>query len=267
MELGNLLTVTYGAHVILGAYDGIGREKNPTKPPDDQSQFVVQYLLNGKIADGRHDESYASEAISAVQMFADKASVIRDKYAQVLELAEKANKGKKPPKKLEEMQEELEQLAAEINDIVNSTEYNRNRLFTNEGTTISISIGNRSTIDVLAKDLSIDVQGLDLTADPDRVLAAVQWKAADSDYYSGYLADQVGRLESSRNLIEFERYNDLGFEPEEFDAELAKQVAAYASIQTSQVLSALFDAQANIEPDRALELLRDRVAPGANGTE
>lgn len=267
MELGNLLTVTYGAHVILGAYNDIGTEKNPTKPPDDQSQFVVQYLLNGKIPDCRHDESYANEAISAIQMFAGKASVIRDKYAQMLELAEKANKGNKSPKKLEEMQEELEQLAAEINDIVNSTEYNGNKLFTKEGTTISISIGNRSTIDVVAKDLSIDVEGLDLTTDPDRVVATVQWKAADSEYYSGYLADQVSRLENSGNLIEFERYNDLGFKPEEFNVELAKQVAAYASIQTSQALSALFDAQANVEPDRALELLRDRIVQGVNGTE
>jgi hypothetical protein len=262
MELGNLLNVTYGAHVILGAYNHVGAEKNPTEQPDDQSQMIVQYLVNGKIVDGRQNASYADEAISTVQMFAGEALVIKDKYAQMLELAEEANKtkGKGSGKELEQMQQELEQLAQEINDIVNSTEYNGNKLFTKEGKTISISIGNRSTIDIVPKDLSIDVEGLDLTTDPDRVLATVQWKAADSNYYSGYLADQVSRLDSAWKLIEFEQYNDLGFKPDEFNVELAKQVAAYASIQTSDALSALFDAQANVEPDRVLELLRDVMA-------
>lgn len=99
-----------------------------------------------------------------------------------------------------------------------------------------------------------------MPGDPDRVLATIQWKASEADYHSGYLADQVSQLEGARKLIEFERYNDLGFKPEEFNVALAKQVAAYASIQTSDALSALFDAQANVEPDRVLELLRDVMA-------
>jgi len=257
MELGNLLKVTFGAQVILGAYSEITTEENPTEPHNDQPELIVQYLLSGRIADDWQNESYANEAISAVQMFANEASVIKDKYARMLELAEKANKGKGSPKKREQMQEEFEQLAEEINNIVDSTEYNRNKLFSDRGTTISISIGNSSSIDVVARDLSIDIEGLDLTTDPERALATIQRKFSESDYYSGYLEDQVGRLQGAIKLIEFERYNDLGIKPEEFNTELAKQVAAYASIKTLEELSALFDAQANVEPDRALELLKD----------
>jgi hypothetical protein len=261
MELGNVLKTTYGANIVLGAYSGIKTETNPAEPRDDESQSIIRYLFSGRIAGDRQHESYANEAISVIQMFASKASVIKDKYARMQELAEKANKGKGKgsPKKLEEMQQEFEQLAGEINNIVNNTEWNGNRLFTDEGTTISISIGNNSTIDVIAKDLSIDVEGLDLTTDPERALATIQWQAAHSDYYSCYLEEQVERLGGAIQLIEFERYNDLGIKPEEFNMELAKQVAAYASIKTFEELSGLFDAQANVGPDRALELLKDKM--------
>jgi len=259
MELGNLLKVTFGAHVILGAYSKIGAEEDSAEPAGDQSQLIVQFLFSGRVDQHWQNESYANEAISAVQMFANEASVIKDKYARMLELAEKANKGKGSPKKREQMQQEFEQLAEEINNIVDSTEYNRNKLFSDRGTTISISIGNRSSIDILAKDLSIDIEGLDLTTDPERALATIQRKFSESDYYSGYFEEQVARLQGAIKLIEFERYNDLGIKPEEFNTELAKQVAAYASIKTSEELSALFNTQANVEPDRALELLKDMI--------
>ena len=259
MELGNLLRATFGAHVVLGAYSRINAQDNPPERRDEEPQAIVQYLLSGRVAQNWQNESYANEAISVVLMFADEVSIIRDKYARMLELAEEANKGNKSSKKLEQMQEELEQLAQDINDIVNSAEYNGNKLFTKEGTTISIYIGNNSSIDVVAKDLSIDAASFDLTTDPDRALAIIQWKASDSDYYSEYLADQVGHLQGAIELIELDRYNDLGMTPEEFNADTAKQVAAYAAIKTSEQLSALFDAQANVDPDRALELLKDKI--------
>lgn len=260
MELGNLLKVTFGAHAIVGAYNKIGAAENLPEPGRDDPELIIQYFFSGRVDQGWQNESYANEAISAVQMFASKASIIRDKYARMLELAEEVNKGKGKgsPKKLDEMQQEFEQLAGEINDIVNRTQYNRNELLSDVGTTISVSIGNNSSIDIVAKDLSIDAEGLDLRTDPGRALATVQRKLSESDYYSDYLDEQVERLQNAIHFIEFERYNDLGIKLEEFNTELAKQVAAYAGVKTSEQLSVLFEAQANVEPDRALELLKDK---------
>lgn len=259
MELGNLLRLTYGANVILGAYTTTNTKKDSPEGLDDESQSVIQYLLHGKMADGLQDASYASEAVSMAQMFADKAAIIKDKFARMQELAEQAAETNGKPKKLEQMQEEFEQLAAEINEIVNSTEYNGNKLFTGKGSTISISIGNNSTIDIFAKDLSIDIEGLDLTTDAEAALIAIQSKVSQSNYYSGYLEDQAEHLQSAIQLIEFEKYNDLGIEADKFNMELAEQIAAYASTKTLEELSALFDIQANIEPDRALQLLQEKI--------
>jgi len=258
MELGNLMKVAYGVHVITGAYTKTNNEPNAAAD-DDAAASVIQYLLHGKISEGQENERYVSEAISMAQKFADAALEINNKLQTMQELAEEAA-GTGSEKK-EKLQEEFEQLAGEINDIVENTEYNGNKLFSSDGKTISISIGNGSSIDVVSKDLSVDIDGLDLTTDAEGALAAIQSSASQSSYYSSYLEDQVSHLKSMAGLIEFEIPNDLGIEADEdlFDMGFAKEVAGYASSQTLEDLSVLFEAQANVEPERALQLLKDRI--------
>lgn len=194
------------------------------------------------------------------QKFADAALEINKKLQTMKKLAEKAVRTGSNKQK-EKLQEEFEQLAGEINDIVSNTEYNGNKLISSDGKTISISIGNGSSIDVVSKDLSVDIEGLDLTTDAEGALAAIQSSASKSSYYSGYLEDQVSHLKSMADLIEFEIPNDMGIEADEdlLDMDFAKEVAGYASSQTLEDLSVLFEAQTNVEPNRALQLLKDRI--------
>jgi flagellin-like hook-associated protein FlgL len=259
MELGNLIKVAYGVHVITGAYNQTNNQPNAASD-DDAAASVIQYLLHGKMSEGQENERYVSEAISMTQRFADATREIREKLQMMEGLAEKAaSTGSKEEK--EELQEEFEQLAGEINDIVENTEYNGNKLLSADGKTVSISIGNGSTIDVVSKDLSIDIDGLDLTTDAEGVLVAIRRSVSESSYYSGYLEEQVSHLESMACLIEFEIPNDMGIEADEdeFDMALAKEVAGYASSQTLEDMSVLFEAQANVEPNSALQLLQDRI--------
>ncbi len=258
MELGNLMKVAYGFHVITGAYTKTNNEPNAASD-NDAAASVIQYLLHGKISEGQENERYVSEAISMAQEFADAALEINDKLQAMKKLAEKAVRTGSNKQK-EKLQEEFEQLAGEINDIVENTEYNGNKLFSSDGKTISISIGNGSSIDIVSKDLSVDIDGLDLTTDAEGALAAIQSSANQSSYYSGYLEDQVSHLKSMAGFVEFAIPNDLGIEAEDlFDMGFAKEVAGYASSQTLEDLSVLFEAQANVEPNRALQLLKDRI--------
>jgi hypothetical protein len=259
MELGNLIKVAYGVHVITGAYNQTNNQPNAASD-DDAAASVIQYLLHGKMSEGQENERYVSEAISMTQRFAGATREIKEKLQMMEGLAEKAaSTGSKKEK--EELQEEFEQLAGEINDIVENTEYNGNKLLSADGKTVSISIGNGSTIDVVSKDLSIDIDGLDLTTDAEGVLVAIRRSVSESSYYSGYLEEQVSHLESMADLIEFEIPNDMGIEADEdeFDMALAKEVAGYASSQTLEDMSVLFEAQANVEPNSALQLLQDRI--------
>lgn len=267
MELGNLINVTYGANVILGAYNSSNANGDSTEPLDDKSVSIIQYLLRGKVSEDSQNESYANEAISMTQGFADTASTIKDKFARMKELAEQAASGEYSAVEVEAMQTEFEQLIEEINDLVTNTAQNNNKLFSSEGTTISISIGNNSTIDIAAMDLSINGEGLDLTTDPEAALAAIQSKVSKSEYYSKYLGDQLDHLEKIAHLIEFEKYNDMGIDAQEFDMEQAKEVAAFAATATLQELLVLYGGQENIDPDKALQLLKDEIIEQAQQSD
>lgn len=259
MELGNLINVTYSANVILGAYNSSNANEDSTETLDDESVAAIRYLLGGKVSENSQNESYANEAISMTQGLADTASTIKDKFARMKELAEQAGSGEYSAVEVEAMQDEFERLAEEINDLVTNTSQNDNKLFSSEGSTISISIGNNSTIDIAAMDLSINGEGLDLTTDPEAALAAIESKVSQSEYYSEYLGDQLGHLEKLTDVIEFEKYNDMGVEVQEFDMELAREVASFAASTTLDELLALYDGQGNVDPDRALQLLEDKI--------
>jgi flagellin len=259
MELGNLTKVAYGMHVITGAYNKTNDQPNAASD-DNAAASVIQYLLHGKMSEGQTNERYANEAISMMQRFAEAVSRIYEQIQKMRELAEKALRTFSK-KKLDKLQEEFNRSANEINDIVEKTEYNGNKLFSADGKTISISIGKAASIDIVSKDLSINIDGLDLTTDTEGALAAIQSIASRSSYYSGYLEELVSHLENMVGLIEFKIQNDMGIEADEdeFDMSLAKEVAGYASSQTLEDVSVVFDAQANVEPIRAVQLLRDWV--------
>lgn len=259
MELGNLINITYSANVILSAYNASNANEDSLEVLDDASVSVIQYLLEGKVSEGRQNESYANEVISMTQGLAETASTIKDKFARMEELAEQAASGEYSADEVGVMQTEFEQLVGEINNLVANTEQNNNKLFSGDGTAISISIGNNSTINIAAMDLSINGEGLDLTTDPEGVLTAIQSKVSQSSHYSDYLGDQLDNLGEMVNYIEFDKYNDMGVDAQEFDMELAEEVAGVAATMTLEELTVLFGAQANVEPEKALQLLKEQI--------
>ena len=259
IELGNLINITYSANVILSAYNASNENEDSSEVLDDSSASVIQYLLEGKVSENRQNESYANEVISMTQGLAETATTIKDKFARMKELAEQAASGEYSAEEVEDMQTELEQLVVEINNLVDNTEQNNNKIFSSDGTDISISIGNNSAIKIFTMDLSVDEEELDLTTDPEGALTAIQNKVSQSSYYSEYLGDQLDNLEKMINFIEFEKYNDMGVEAEQFDTELAEEVAGAAAAATLEELTVLFNAQSNVEPEKALQLLEEII--------
>jgi len=178
MELENLTNVGYGFHVIKGAYNQTNNPLNSASH-DDAGASVIQHLIHGNMSEGQESERYANEAISVMQRFAEAVSRIYEQIQKMRELAEKALRTF-AKKKLDKMQEEFNHSANEINDIVENTEYNGNKLFSADGKTISISIGKASSIDIVSKDLSIDIDGLKVRWLLSRVSQASQATTADT---------------------------------------------------------------------------------------
>ena len=174
------------------------------------------------------------------------------------ELAKKASSPDYSRVQVEAMQTELKDLAKEIYDIVNGTEYNYNKIFTAAGESISIPIGNGSSVDIFARDFNFNSQGLDLTTDQKSALSNIKKAITNLNEYKQYLNRQVARMENATATIESELESAMGVGLDDFTMDFAIETAVHIASRLSQDSSSALDMQANTEPSIALQLLKDR---------
>jgi flagellin-like hook-associated protein FlgL len=174
------------------------------------------------------------------------------------ELAKKASSPDYSQAQVEAMQKELKSLAKEINEIVKGTEYNNNKIFTAAGESISIPIGDGSSVDIFARDFSFNSQGLDLTADPRSALSNIKKAIKNLNEYRQYLNRQAARVEDATATIESKLESAMGVELDDFTIDIAIEKASYTANFISDDKSNSHNTQANIQSDEALQLLKGR---------
>ncbi|MHC4156383.1 MAG: flagellin N-terminal helical domain-containing protein [Planctomycetota bacterium] len=226
-------------------------------PKRDEAVALIKELVQGDIATIRQSAHEASTAVSLVQTLTKAVQTIGDKLTAMVRLASRASDPDSTRVQVEETQKGFEQLVGEVNRIARSTDYNYNRIFTAEGQSISVPIGDGSNADIIAKDLTFDATGLDLTADP----GAAAWKIATAveelDEYAEHLRSQVNRAGEAASVIESQLAAAMGVDLRGFCMELARHTAEHVAEQFSAGRSGLLEMQANISADRALRLLAD----------
>jgi len=255
LEFRNILDVAYGAYVVKGAYRGISKSSADSTqvPGRDQAVAVIRELLAGNSQNARD----ASTAVSAMQIFTDAIETIGGKLTEMKELAEKAPSPDYSQVQVEEMQKRFRNLAGEINQTVDGTEYNYNKPFGAGGKTVSIPIGNGSKVDIFAKDFSFDAEGLDIAADPEKALSTVNKAIANIDDYKTYLDRQAAHLSNATEFIESQIRGAMGVDTQDFQPELAVPMADYAASLLSKDKQASLDTQANLTPKEILKLLSE----------
>ena len=257
--LNNVLGAGYSAHVIVysrikDSFEAIASGESTS---DDTASLMIRELLRGEIAGSLQAAHNASDGISIAQTFEGAASSINEILAIMAELATKAESGIYSDAQKAVMQEQFTESAEEINDIVENTKFNGNKLFSANGRTISISMSNGSTIDIVTKDLTFDIEGLDLTTDSGTVSAFIKEKKEETTSYIGDLGRQAEKLEIMSQLTEFDVIHAMGYNANISNMDLATEIAAQAMGQIISESVVLLEAQANILPSRALKLLEN----------
>jgi len=245
----NVLDFSYGAYVVNGAYSG--NSSLTGAPNGNDAVATIRELLNGNIADVRLSAREASTAISIIQTFANAADGIAAKLARMEELAKKASSPDYSRVKIEAMQKGLKNFAEEINEIVKSTEYDYNKIFTAAGKSISIPIGDGSKVDIFARDFSFNSQGLDLISDPNTVLSNIKNTITNLNEYKQYLNRQVARVEAATAIIESELESATGVKLGDFTPEIAIETAVCIASQLSQDSFTALGTQANVTADES----------------
>jgi len=173
------------------------------------------------------------------------------------ELAQKALGPDYSQFQVEEMQKQFLNLAHEINQTVNGTEYQFNKPFSGSGKTLSISIGNSSKIDIFARDFRFDAEDSNIATDPQDALSAVNKAITNIAEYKTYLDRQAAHIIDITAAIESDIQGAIGVNMQDFQPELAIPMAEKAASLISQNKQTSLNTQANLAPGKILKLLKD----------
>lgn len=228
---------------------------------NDREMAIIREFIQGNVADGRLSALESNSDVSMVQMFIDAAETIHSKLKLMEQLAEKASKGYYTSTDKNSMQKILELLGNDINSIVNNTEYDGNKLFTSEGETITKvimrTVGSVSTINLFAKDLSVDVNNLDLTTDAEGAQAAIREAIKQASEVTTYLKSQNQLLLDAMAVIEETVSSAAGINTGEFGSKIINKMMSYltSAIRNAPYISSQI--QSNITAKEVLYLLSD----------
>jgi len=226
-------------------------------PDNDSDVAIIREFLQGNIADIRLSAQKANAVTSMVQTFEDAAIAIRDKLILMEQLAEKAAFSYYPTDKAS-MQNQFEALATDINDIVNSTEYDNNKLLTANGKTISKSIGNGYSINLFPRDLKFNTENVDLIKDAKTAFVVVKDALKQANEYADYLNSQNKRLQNAMATIENKMASAAGLESTDLETNIAQQITTSLATKISENPDMSSQSQSNITSDEALYLLKDK---------
>jgi len=267
LDLANVLQITYCGTIISNFYSRIGSSvetiSSGVSLDANTASSIFTSLIRGQIVSGQQNARNVSDAISMVQTFEYAACSIREKLTEMAALAEQAQAGIYSACQRQVMQEQLENIAEEINYIADNTSYNGHTLLSASAEPVSISLGDGFTTTILPSDLTIDTEGMDLTTDQAAASASavIQAAAAKTAEYIGYLAGRTKQLASASQVIAFNIDNALGIESIS-DADLAAEVTVYAAKQVLENLGAIYRLQMNIVPELVLGLLNGSGSTG-----
>ncbi|MHC4623276.1 MAG: flagellin N-terminal helical domain-containing protein [Planctomycetota bacterium] len=256
VEFHNVLDSAYGAYVVRGITSRLGGSAAPER---GVAVAKLREMLRGNTADAYRSAHEASTAVCMVQTLASAVNTIGNKLGAMKELAKNASGADYSKLQVEQMQKEFVGLAKGINEIVKDTEFDFNKLLTAEGETISIRVTQDTKIDIFAKDLSFNSEGLDLTKDPAGALGEITKATATLNEYSTFLDRQGERLADIMAIVDAELVAAVNEDLNDFSIELTWQLVSYAKHKFLEEPVALLDTQANADPDRALRLLADEV--------
>jgi flagellin-like hook-associated protein FlgL len=226
-------------------------------PNRDRAVATIRELLASRTAAVRQNAGDASTAVSALQIFTDAIETIAEKLIKMLELAKKALGEDYPLTQVERMQKQFRNLARQINQITNSTEYKFNKPFSGGGKTLSISAGNGMKIDIFARDFRIDARELNIERNPQSALSKISEAITNIRGYKTYLDRQAAHMRDITAAFELEIQSAMGVDMRDFQPELAAPMADYTASVILQDKQTSMNTQANLTPNEILKLLKD----------
>jgi flagellin len=230
---------------------------------DDAAGLAVRELMRADIAVTKQGSRNAMDAISMLQTMEGAMGTIDSILIRMKELAEQAATGSYSDQQRTIMNNEFEQMIAEIDRIATTTSFNSTNMLNSASGTNSIHFGVNSSIDVNAVDIQSAALGIDSGSANVSTASAAQTalglvdtaiQLKDSARASfGYM---MNRLESTNEVLNIQAENMMAAESRISDVDVATEMAALTRNQVLAQAGVSMLGQANTMPQMALNLLR-----------
>lgn len=231
---------------------------------DDAAGLAVRELMRADIAVIKQGSRNAMDAISMLQTMEGAMGSIDAVLIRMKELAEQAATGSYSEQQRNIMNNEFQQMIAEIQRIATTTEFNSINMLNSATGTNVVHFGVNSFIEVNSVDVrpsnlidsaTITIAGADGT-NAQQALVLVNEAIQRKDSARASFGYMMNRLESTNEVLNIQAENLMAAESRISDVDVATEMAALTRNQVLAQAGVAMLAQANTMPQMALTLLR-----------
>jgi flagellin len=230
---------------------------------DDAAGLAVRELMRADIAVIRQGNRNAQDAISMLQTFEGALAAIDDALIRMNQLAEQAATGTYSNKQRNIMNNEFAQMAAEVDRIAKTTQFNSVKLLDSAGKNATIHFGQGSSIDLASVNMTASALGLySLTlagtsgGNAVAALSAMTAVIEAKDSARAMFGYRMNRIDSTAAVLNIQAENLLAAESRISDVDVATEMAKLTRTQVLANAGVSMLGHANDMPQMALQLLR-----------
>lgn len=220
---------------------------------------TVENSILSSLADNKDNIDSVQQGASFVQQVQDSTKSIADKLDRMEDIAQQVADGGLTQAQIDTLQTEFDDLITDINKIAAGTTPGDNNMLTVDGNPISISLGSGLSISVDKKDLTITglgvIDNIDLTADPDAVLAGVQSAVAEVATHKTYIDSKLDSLSIAASVLDAQKDALLATKSMINSLDAAMELIGMVSTAAFAQTGLLIATQANISTTSAMQLL------------
>jgi flagellin len=233
---------------------------------DDAAGLSISEKMRGQIRGLQQASKNAQDGISLIQTAEGNLNEVSAMLVRIRELATQASSGTyQADSDLKRIQEEVKELAAQINDIKDNSAFNGIKLGNGSAGTITLQIGaangqtlalNAASFNLTAVHTSVAAYNLESQTGAQSALDDIEKQINAVSAARSYLGANQNRLEHTIKNLDTYAENLQASESRIRDVDMAKEMMEFTKQNILQQAATAMLAQANQAPQGVLQLLR-----------
>ncbi len=258
----NLINTTVGLNRSL---ERLSSGLRIARASDDAAGLAISEAFRAEIRSLQQAQRNAGDGVSLLQIAEGALNETSGNLVRLRELAIQSANGTLGTAERTVLNQEFQDLVAEIGRIAEVTEFNGTQVLNSAATTVTFQVGVNATandtisvsgVDATATGLAINALAVDTVANATAALATLDTAISTVTSLRGSFGTAQNRLESTIRSLAVSVENTSAAESRIRDVDVASETAILTRNQVLQQAGIAVLAQANVSSQSALSLLR-----------